>query len=81
MHRITAGFGGLMIADEDTVVAQMEDMLAVVRATGALGWVPYTLNVLAVARLLRGEFAHARAVGAPPPVADAGRRLAGHQSR
>ncbi|WP_199547323.1 LuxR family transcriptional regulator [Streptomyces sp. N35] len=61
MHRITAGFGGLMIADEDRVLAGTEDMLAEVRATGALGWVPYTLNVLAVARLLRGEFADARA--------------------
>nr|WP_042187240.1 LuxR family transcriptional regulator [Kibdelosporangium sp. MJ126-NF4] len=61
MHRITAGFGGLMIADDDSVIAGTEDMLAEVRATGALGWVPYTLNVLAVARLLRGEFADARA--------------------
>ncbi|PRX99719.1 helix-turn-helix transcriptional regulator [Allonocardiopsis opalescens] len=61
MHRITAGFGGLMIADDDGVVGHTEDMLAEVRATGALGWVPYTLNVLAVARLLRGEFADARA--------------------
>lgn len=61
MQRITAGFGGLMIADDDRVIAGTEDMLAKVRATGALGWVPYTLNVLAVARLLRGEFADARA--------------------
>ncbi|MBB5081945.1 helix-turn-helix transcriptional regulator [Nonomuraea endophytica] len=60
-HQITAGFGGLMIADDDRVVAGIEDMLAEVRANGALGWVPYTLNVLAVARLLRGEFADARA--------------------
>ncbi|SDL30191.1 helix-turn-helix transcriptional regulator [Streptomyces indicus] len=61
MRRITTGFGGLMIADEDAVVASTEDMLALVRSTGALGWIPYTLNVLAVARLLRGEFADARA--------------------
>jgi hypothetical protein len=61
MHSITAGFGGLMIADDDGVIAGTEDMLAEVRATGALGWVPYTLNVLAVARLFRGEFADARA--------------------
>ncbi|MBC9715239.1 AAA family ATPase [Streptomyces sp. TRM66268-LWL] len=61
MQRITAAFGGLMIADEDAVAAGTEDMLAEVRAGGALGWVPYTLNVLAVARLLRGEFVDARA--------------------
>ncbi|MEV0166573.1 LuxR C-terminal-related transcriptional regulator [Nonomuraea fuscirosea] len=60
-HRITAGFGGLMIADDDEVIAEAEDMLAEVRAGGALGWIPYTLNVLAVARLFRGEFADARA--------------------
>ncbi|MFI6539354.1 AAA family ATPase [Nonomuraea sp. NPDC050547] len=60
-HQITTGFGGLMIADDDSVVTGTEDMLAEVRANGALGWVPYTLNVLAVARLLRGEFADARA--------------------
>lgn len=64
MRRITAAIGGLMIADEDAVAAETEEMLAVVRATGALGWVPYTLNVLAVARLLRGEFADARACAA-----------------
>lgn len=61
MHRITAGFGGLLIADDDLVVTGTEDMLAHVRATGAVGWVPYTLDVLAVARLLRGEFADVRA--------------------
>jgi DNA-binding CsgD family transcriptional regulator len=61
MHRITAGFGGLMIADDERVIAEAEDMLAEVRATGVLGWVPYVLNVLAVARIFRGEFADARA--------------------
>ncbi len=61
MHGMTAGFGGLLIAADDDVVTGTKDMLAQVRATGALGWVPYTLNVLAVARLLRGEFADARA--------------------
>lgn len=60
-HRMTAAVGGLLIAADDEVVAGTEAMLAQVRATGALGWVPYLLNVLAVARLLRGEFADARA--------------------
>ncbi|RZQ65643.1 helix-turn-helix transcriptional regulator [Amycolatopsis suaedae] len=61
MHRITAAIGGLLVADDDLVVTGTEELLADVRATGALGWVPYALNVLAVARLLRGEFADARA--------------------
>jgi DNA-binding CsgD family transcriptional regulator len=60
-HRMTAAVGGLLIAADDDVIAGTEAMLAQVRATGALGWVPYILNVLAVARLLRGEFADARA--------------------
>jgi DNA-binding CsgD family transcriptional regulator len=59
-HRMTAVVGGLLIAADDEVLAETEAMLAQVRATGALGWVPYILNVLAVARLLRGEFADAR---------------------
>ena len=58
---MTACVGGLLIAADDEVVAGTETMLAQARATGALGWVPYLLNVLAVARLLRGEFADARA--------------------
>ncbi|SDD16101.1 helix-turn-helix transcriptional regulator [Glycomyces harbinensis] len=60
-HRMTAAVGGLLIGADDDVIAVTEAMLAQVRATGALGWVPYILNVLAVARLLRGEFADARA--------------------
>ncbi|GAB4006448.1 hypothetical protein GCM10029992_57120 [Glycomyces albus] len=61
MHAMTTGIGDLLIAADDEVVAGAEDMLSQVRAAGALGWVPYVLNVLAVARLLRGEFADARA--------------------
>ncbi|WP_019204290.1 LuxR family transcriptional regulator [Tsukamurella sp. 1534] len=60
-HAITAGIGGLLIADEDDVVGTVGEMLVGVREEGALGWIPYCLNVLAVARLLRGEFADARA--------------------
>lgn len=59
-HRMTAAVGGLLIAADDEVIVVTEAMLAQARATGALGWVPYLLNVLAVARLLRGEFADAR---------------------
>ncbi|MFC7625529.1 AAA family ATPase [Microlunatus sp. GCM10028923] len=64
MWRITAGIGGLMIADDELVVGQVEDLLAEVRATGAAAWIPYTLNLLATARLFRGEFTDARACAA-----------------
>lgn len=61
MRRMTAGVGGLLIGDEDDVVAEMEELLAHVRTSGALAWVPYALNALALARLQRGEFADAHA--------------------
>ncbi|MER6973253.1 AAA family ATPase [Nocardioides sp. NPDC000445] len=61
MRRMTAGIGGLLIGDEDDVVAEMDELLAQVRTSGALAWVPYALNSLALARLQRGEFADAHA--------------------
>ncbi|WP_336671347.1 ATP-binding protein [Tsukamurella sp. USMM236] len=59
-HAITAAISGLLTAREDEVVGLVADMLDAARAEGALGWIPYCLGVLAVARLLRGEFADAR---------------------
>lgn len=60
-HTITAAISGLLTAREDEVVCTVGDMLDAARAGGALGWVPYCLGVQAVARLLRGDFADARA--------------------
>ncbi|ADG79197.1 Transcriptional regulator, LuxR family OS=Tsukamurella paurometabola (strain ATCC 8368 / DSM/ CCUG 35730 / CIP 100753 / JCM 10117 / KCTC 9821 / NBRC 16120/ NCIMB 702349 / NCTC 13040) OX=521096 GN=Tpau_2594 PE=4 SV=1 [Tsukamurella paurometabola] len=60
-HAITAAISGLLTAREDEVVPAVEETLDAARAEGALGWIPYFLGVLAVARLLRGEFADARA--------------------
>lgn len=60
-HAITAAITGLLTAREDEVVPVVEAMLDAARAEGALGWIPYCLGVQALARLLRGEFADARA--------------------
>ena len=60
-HAITAAISGLLSGREDEVVPVVEEMLVAAREEGALGWIPYCLGVLAVARLLRGDFADARA--------------------
>ncbi|WP_394619505.1 LuxR C-terminal-related transcriptional regulator [Lentzea sp. JNUCC 0626] len=61
MHRVVAGFSGLMLADDEATVAVMDLMLAEVRAIGALTWVPYAQEVAAFAQALRGEFLSAAA--------------------
>ncbi|MGI5499775.1 ATP-binding protein [Lentzea sp. CA-135723] len=61
MHRVVAGFSGLMLAEEEATVAVMDLMLAEVRAIGALTWVPYAQEVAAFAQMLRGEFVSAAA--------------------
>ena len=56
MHRVVAGFSGLMLADDQATIAVMDMMLAEVRAGGALTWVPYAQEVVALAQALRGDF-------------------------
>ena len=56
MHRVVAGFSGLMLADDQATIAVMEVMLAEVRAGGALTWIPYAQEVVALAQALRGDF-------------------------
>lgn len=56
MHRIVAGFSGLMLAEDQATIAVMELMLAEVRASGALTWIPYAQEVVALAHALRGDF-------------------------
>ncbi|WP_167979045.1 hypothetical protein [Lentzea indica] len=56
MHRIVAGFSGLMLADDHATIAVMDMMLAEVRASGALTWIPYAQEVVALAQALRGDF-------------------------
>ncbi|GHH40763.1 helix-turn-helix transcriptional regulator [Lentzea cavernae] len=60
MHRVVAGFSGLMLADDRATAAVMETMIAEVRASGALTWIPYAQEVLAFAEMLRGDFVTAQ---------------------
>ncbi|GGM76268.1 transcriptional regulator [Lentzea pudingi] len=56
MHRVVAGFSGLMLADDHATIAVMDTMVAETRATGALMWIPYAQEILAFAHALRGDF-------------------------
>ncbi|MEV6716677.1 AAA family ATPase [Lentzea sp. NPDC051208] len=60
MHRVVAGFSGLMLADDHATIAAMEAMVAEARATGALTWIPYAQEILAFAQALHGDFVAAR---------------------
>jgi DNA-binding CsgD family transcriptional regulator len=56
LHRVIAGFSGLMIADDEASIAVMDSMLADARAEGALTWIPYAVEILVLGRLLCGQF-------------------------
>ncbi|MFS8104504.1 AAA family ATPase [Lentzea alba] len=56
IHRVVAGFSGLMLAEDQATIAVMELLLADVRASGALTWIPYAQEVVALAQALRGDF-------------------------
>ncbi|MCF2530329.1 helix-turn-helix transcriptional regulator [Yinghuangia soli] len=61
LHRIVAGFSALMLADDDAALAVMETMLDEARAAGALLWIPYSLELVALGRALRGDAVDAQA--------------------
>ncbi|MGW5381855.1 helix-turn-helix transcriptional regulator [Nocardia sp. NPDC003963] len=61
LGEVVAAFSGLMLADDATVLVLMDRALARARATGSLQWIPYTVEVIAVAQLLRGRFHSSRA--------------------
>ncbi|NRN65115.1 Helix-turn-helix transcriptional regulator [Kibdelosporangium sp. 4NS15] len=56
VHRVVAGFSALMLAEDDAAVAVIDVLLAEVRASGALTWIPYAQEIAAVAQALRGDF-------------------------
>lgn len=56
IHRVVAGFSGLMLAEDRATIAVMDLMLAEVRASGALTWIPYAQEVVALAQAMHGDF-------------------------
>ncbi|WP_121433913.1 helix-turn-helix transcriptional regulator [Actinomadura pelletieri] len=64
VERIIAGFIGLLIADDSAATALLENTAARARAQGALGWLPYIMEPLAIGRLLLGDLRGADAAAA-----------------
>jgi DNA-binding CsgD family transcriptional regulator len=61
VERLIAGFMGLLVADDEAATEVLESVAAEARERGALGWLPYASEALAIGRLLRGDFRGAEA--------------------
>ncbi|WP_280386113.1 ATP-binding protein [Nocardia wallacei] len=59
LHKIAAAFSGLMLADDAGTAAVMDELLDQARGTGAVLWIPYSLEFVALAQLLSGQFLQA----------------------
>ncbi|WP_018653953.1 AAA family ATPase [Actinomadura flavalba] len=62
VERVIAGFLALLVADDAAAASVLGGLVADARADGALGWLPYALEPLALALLLRGDLPGAEAV-------------------
>lgn len=60
LHRVVAGFSGLLLADDEATVAVTSALVDDARALGKLTWIPYALELLALGHLLRGDLAAAQ---------------------
>ncbi|MFI0448677.1 AAA family ATPase [Actinomadura sp. 6N118] len=56
LERLCAAFTGLLIADDDVAGTLVDSIAADARADGALTWLTYILEVVALGNILRGEF-------------------------
>ncbi|MFI6736542.1 AAA family ATPase [Nonomuraea sp. NPDC050451] len=61
VERLIAGFAGMLVAEDEIATEVLESLVADVREQGAVGWLTYTLEPLAIVRLLRGRFMDADA--------------------
>ncbi|WP_433470129.1 ATP-binding protein [Spirillospora sp. CA-128828] len=61
---VIGGFMGLLVADDRAAIELLERMAGELRAQGALGWLPYILEALAIGRLLLGDLRGADAAAA-----------------
>lgn len=64
VERVIAGYLGLVAADDRAATALLESMAAQVKAQGALGWLPYVLEPLAIGRMLLGDLRGAESAAA-----------------
>jgi DNA-binding CsgD family transcriptional regulator len=55
VERLIGGFMGLLVADDRAATELLERMVAEARAEGALGWLPYISEALAIGRVLLGD--------------------------
>ncbi|ONI78762.1 hypothetical protein ALI144C_28700 [Actinosynnema sp. ALI-1.44] len=56
VERLLAGYLALIVADDQAATDVLGALAADARHQGALGWLPYALEPLAIAQLLRGRF-------------------------
>lgn len=61
VERLTAGFMGLLMGQDATALRLLDEMVADLRGEGALGWLPYALEVLTLAQLAAGRIRDAEA--------------------
>ncbi|RDI46742.1 ATP-binding protein [Nocardia mexicana] len=59
LHKIAAAFSGVMLADDAGTAAVMDELLDQARGTGAVLWIPYSLEFVALSQLLSGQFVQA----------------------
>ncbi|MGW0246380.1 helix-turn-helix transcriptional regulator [Nocardia goodfellowii] len=59
LHEVVAAFSAVMLADDAGAAAVMAMSVDRARATGAVQWIPYALEVAALAQLLSGQFLEA----------------------
>jgi DNA-binding CsgD family transcriptional regulator len=61
LERLLAGFAGLLIGADAAALSMLDSQVAELRDQGALGWLPYAQEPLALAQLVTGRFRDAEA--------------------
>lgn len=56
VERLIAAFMGLLLGEDDIAVSMLDRQVAALRSQGALGWLPYAQEPLALAQLVTGRF-------------------------
>ncbi|PXX61043.1 AAA ATPase-like protein [Nocardia tenerifensis] len=56
LHEVVAAFSGVLLADDASAAAVMDTAADRARAAGAVQWIPYIMEPLALAQLLGGAF-------------------------